>query len=160
MERLNATLLSFHGQHLSAFVVTTRPARSVRRHSAATLRALIQVRRMPAVRRLARAQAHLRRFAFWNSHGRRLRKHGFCEKQPGRLRDLLQKLHRYNGPTYNFVTLVTFFNALTSTDPTRSNPICAPRLAPKFRFASACKLGRRLGRNAGGPADSAKGPRA
>jgi hypothetical protein len=62
----------------------------VRRDSAAALRAFIQVRRMPAVRRLAHAQAHLRRFAFWNSHGRRLSKHGFREKQLGRLRDLLQ----------------------------------------------------------------------
>jgi hypothetical protein len=84
----------------------------------------------------------------------------FVKKQPGRLRDLLQRVHRYNGPTYNFVTLVTFFNVLTSTDPTRSNPICALYLARKFRFALACKLGRHLGRNAGGPADSATGPRA
>ena len=97
MWRFNANLLSFHGQHLSAFVVTTRRARSVRRHRAATLRAFIQVRRMPAVRRLARAQAHLRRFAFWNSHGKRLRKHGFREKQPGRLRDLLQKVTSSQG---------------------------------------------------------------
>jgi hypothetical protein len=84
----------------------------------------------------------------------------FVKKQPGRLRDLLQGVHRYNGPTYNFVTLVTFFNVLTSTDPARSNPIFAPRLAPRLRVASACKLGRHLGRNGGGPADSAKRPRA
>jgi hypothetical protein len=82
------------------------------------------------------------------------------KNNPDTLRDLLQRLHRYNGPTYNFITLVTFFNVLTSTDPTRSNPICASYLAQKFRFALACKLGQHLGRNAGGPADSAKGPRA
>jgi len=56
----------------------------VRRNRAATLRAFIQVRRMPAVRRLARAQAHLRRFAFWNSHVRQLKKHVFGQKQSRR----------------------------------------------------------------------------
>lgn len=35
---------------------------------APALRAFIELRRLPAVRRLARAQAHLRSFAFGNSH--------------------------------------------------------------------------------------------
>src|SRR6185369_7684623 len=68
-------------QYLSPAIVTTRRTGSVGRHRAATLRAFIQVQRMPAVRRLAGAQAHLRRFAFWNSHGCALPKHPFFEKQ-------------------------------------------------------------------------------
>ncbi len=39
------------------------------RDSAATLRALCELRTMPAVGRFASAQAHLGGFAFWNSHG-------------------------------------------------------------------------------------------
>ena len=35
---------------------------------APTLRAFIELRRLPAMRRLAGAQAHLRGFAFGNSH--------------------------------------------------------------------------------------------
>jgi len=77
-----STSLALERQHLPPTVIPARRTRSVRRHGAAALRAFIQVRRMPAVRRPACPQAHLGRFAFWNSHGRRLSKHGFCEKQP------------------------------------------------------------------------------
>jgi hypothetical protein len=40
----------------------------VGRDRAAALRAFAELRRVPAVRRFARAQAHLRGFAFWDSH--------------------------------------------------------------------------------------------
>jgi hypothetical protein len=36
--------------------------------TAATLGTLGELRRMPAVRRLARTQAHLRGLSFWNAH--------------------------------------------------------------------------------------------
>ena len=55
----------------------------MRRDGAAALRALVQLRRLPAMRRLARAQAHLRSFAFWNSHKSGTRKAGNQEKTTG-----------------------------------------------------------------------------
>ena len=55
----------------------------MRRDGAAALRAFVQLRRLPAKGRFARAQAHLRGFAFGNSHGERLRKHRFGKKQRG-----------------------------------------------------------------------------
>ena len=50
------------------------------RDRAAALTAFAQLSRMPAVCRFARAQAHLRGFAFWNSHGEAGRKARSCEK--------------------------------------------------------------------------------
>jgi hypothetical protein len=108
---------------------------------------------MPAVRSSARPQAHLRRFAFWNSHVRQLKKHVFEQKQSGRG----QKTEIVN--QFNDLTIKRF-SASTSTYPARSNPICAPGLAAQFRLALSCKLGRRRDRNADAQADSAKGPRA
>jgi preprotein translocase subunit SecG len=52
----------------------------MRRDGAAALGALVQLRRLPAMRRLAGAQAHLRSFAFGNSHKKGSRKAGFCQK--------------------------------------------------------------------------------
>jgi hypothetical protein len=52
----------------------------VRRDRAAALGALVQLRRLPPMRRLAGAQAHLRSFAFGNSHKKGSRKAGFCQK--------------------------------------------------------------------------------
>jgi hypothetical protein len=40
----------------------------MRRNGAAALRALVQMRRVPAICGFARAQPHLRSFAFWDSH--------------------------------------------------------------------------------------------
>lgn len=57
-----------HGQDLPALVVATRRAGRVPAHTSAALRALGKLRGMPAVGGLASAQAHLRGFAFWNSH--------------------------------------------------------------------------------------------
>ena len=53
----------------------------MRRRRAAALWTFVQLRRVPAIGRFAGAQAHLRRFAFWNSHVCALRKHRFSEKQ-------------------------------------------------------------------------------
>jgi hypothetical protein len=62
----------------------------VRLNRAPALRALVQHRRVPPVRRLARAQPHLGRFAFWNSHTKRATKAEKCRKAtssaaPGRI---------------------------------------------------------------------------
>ena len=108
---------------------------------------------MPAVRRSARPQAHLRRFAFWNSHVSQLKKHVFEQKQSGGGYKT-EIVNQFNDLT------IKRFSASTSTYPARSNPICAPRLAAQFRFALACKLGRRRDRNADAQAGSARGPRA
>jgi hypothetical protein len=59
----------FDGQHLPAAVIPARGAGGVRRDAAAALGALAQLGGVEAVGRLARAQAHLRGFAFWDSHG-------------------------------------------------------------------------------------------
>lgn len=63
-----STLLRFDGQDLPALVITARGAGRMRGDRAPALRAFIELRRLPAVRRLARAQAHLRSFTFGNSH--------------------------------------------------------------------------------------------
>ena len=59
---------AFNGQNLAAFIIAAGSANSMSRHGAAALGALCQLRRMPAVGRLARSQPHLRGFAFWDSH--------------------------------------------------------------------------------------------
>src|SRR5437588_8552082 len=73
-------ILSAHAQHLPPFVITARWAGGVRGDGAPALGAFIKLRRLPAVRRLARAQAHLRSFTFRNSHKKGSRKAGNWEK--------------------------------------------------------------------------------
>ena len=70
-------------QHLSALVISAGRAGGVRRDRAAALRAFVELRRLPAMRRLARAQPHLRSFAFWDSHKSEIRKAGNREKATG-----------------------------------------------------------------------------
>jgi hypothetical protein len=63
-------LFTLKRQYLSSAVVTARRASNVRGDGAPALGAFIEMRSMPAVCRFARAQSHLGRFAFWDSHGR------------------------------------------------------------------------------------------
>src|SRR2546423_2245009 len=63
-----APALSSDRQYLPAFIISAGGTSDVRWDGAAALRAFVEVRRLPAMRSLARAQAHLRSFAFWNSH--------------------------------------------------------------------------------------------
>jgi hypothetical protein len=63
-----ASLFRFDRQDLPAFVITARRTGCVRGDGASALRAFIELRRLPAVRRLPCAQPHLRSFAFGNSH--------------------------------------------------------------------------------------------
>jgi hypothetical protein len=65
-------LTCVYRQNLATLVVTTRWTGGVPTHTGAALRALGKLRSMPAVRRLAGAQAHFGGFAFWNSHKIRL----------------------------------------------------------------------------------------
>ena len=58
-------------QDLATLVIAAGRAGGVRGDGAAALRALVQLRRLPAMRSLAGAQAHLRSFAFGDSHGER-----------------------------------------------------------------------------------------
>jgi hypothetical protein len=67
--------------YLSPFVIPTRWADRVSRYAAAALRALVQLRCMPAMAGFARAQSHLRRFAFWDSHGGRIGKQELAKRQ-------------------------------------------------------------------------------
>ena len=80
-ENCSADLFPFDRQDLPAFIITARWTGAVRRNCAAALRALVQLRPVPAVCGLARAQPHLRSLAFRNSHVSRLSKHGFVKKQ-------------------------------------------------------------------------------
>lgn len=57
-----------HSEDLAALVIATRRASRVSTHTGAALRALGQLRGVPVVGGLACAQAHLRSFAFRNSH--------------------------------------------------------------------------------------------
>ena len=68
-------------QHLAALVISAGRTGGVRCDGAAALRAFVELRRLPAVRRLARAQAHLRGFAFRDSHMSRLGKQEFRKRQ-------------------------------------------------------------------------------
>ena len=65
-------LTCVYRQNLATLVITTRRTGGVPTYTGAALRALGKLWSMPAVRRLAGAQAHLRGFAFWNSHKIRL----------------------------------------------------------------------------------------
>ena len=65
-------LTCVYRQNLATLVITTRWTGGVATHTGAALRALRKLWSMPAVRRLAGAQAHLGGFAFWNSHKIRL----------------------------------------------------------------------------------------
>jgi hypothetical protein len=59
---------AFDRQNLAAFIIAARGANSMTGHRAAALRAFAKLWSMPAVGRFARAQAHLGRFAFGDSH--------------------------------------------------------------------------------------------
>lgn len=69
------------GQNLASFIVPARSARSVRSHAASALGTFIQLWRLPAVRGLARAKAHLGCFAFRNSHTSGSQKQEIMERQ-------------------------------------------------------------------------------
>ena len=58
------------GQNLTTAVVATSAAGGVRDLGAATLAACAELSGVPAVGSLARAEAHLRSLAFWDTHGR------------------------------------------------------------------------------------------
>lgn len=77
----DSTTSGADAQNLPAFVVTARRAGGMRCYRASTLRAFVQLRGLPAMRRFARAQPHLRGFAFRNSHGEREPKHRFGKRQ-------------------------------------------------------------------------------
>jgi hypothetical protein len=68
LERFEKRLSRCDGKNLTALVVSARRACRVGTDAAAALSALAQLRRVPAVRGLARPQTHLRCFSFWNSH--------------------------------------------------------------------------------------------
>ena len=55
----------------------------MRRYGAAALRALVQMRRVPAICGFARAQPHLRSFAFWDSHVSGIPKQEKVKRQQG-----------------------------------------------------------------------------
>ena len=61
--------LAFDRQHLSAFIIAAGGANRVTGNRAAALRTLAKLMSMPAVSSFARAQPHLRCFAFGDSHG-------------------------------------------------------------------------------------------
>jgi hypothetical protein len=73
-------LLSANRQNLPPFIIAAGGTGHMGRDRAAALTAFAQLSRMPAVRRFARAQPHLRGFAFWNSHGEAGMKARSCEK--------------------------------------------------------------------------------
>ena len=76
----------------------------MRRDGAPALRAFVQLRGLPAMGRFAGAQAHLRSFAFGNSHGELAMKAWFCEKTTVRV-TLLKRLHGYKGERKTDVTM-------------------------------------------------------
>ena len=73
--------LGADAEDLTAFVVAAGSAGGVRLNGAAALRALVQDRRAPAMRRFPRPQSHFRSFTLGNSHGERERKHRFGKRQ-------------------------------------------------------------------------------
>ncbi len=73
--------LGFDRQDLAALVIAARRAGRVRTHRAAALWALVELRGFPTMRSLARAQAHLGCFAFWDSHKSRIGKQGIAKPQ-------------------------------------------------------------------------------
>jgi hypothetical protein len=80
-EKLPPSLGAFDREHLPPFVITAGRTGGVRLHGAAALRAFVELRRLPAMRRLPRAQAHLRSFAFWDSHTSGLGKQEIGKRQ-------------------------------------------------------------------------------
>src|ERR1700716_1527265 len=72
--------LRANAQHLPAFVIAAGRASRMRGDGSTALRALVQLRCLPAMRGLARAQAHLRNFSFGNSHKKGSRKAGISLK--------------------------------------------------------------------------------
>ena len=70
-------------QDLPALVIPAGRASRVRSDGAAALRAFIELRRLPAMRSLARAQPHLRGFAFWDSHKSGSGKQEIAQKTTG-----------------------------------------------------------------------------
>ena len=73
-------ILCADAQHLPAFIIAARRTSCVRCDGAPALGTFIELRGLPAVRRFARAQAHLRSFTFGNSHKKGSRKAGNWEK--------------------------------------------------------------------------------
>src|SRR5438094_3214591 len=61
-------LCRFDRQDLAAFVIAARRTGGVRADAASALAAADELRGVPAIGGLARAQPHFRGFAFWNSH--------------------------------------------------------------------------------------------
>jgi hypothetical protein len=61
-------LTCVYRQNLATLVITTRRTGGVPTHTGTALRTLGKLWSMPAVRRLAGAQAHFGGFTFWNSH--------------------------------------------------------------------------------------------
>ena len=76
-----AELSAANRQDLATFVVATGGAGGMRGDGASALGALVQLRGDPAMRGLARAEAHLGGFAFWNSHTSGLGKQEISETQ-------------------------------------------------------------------------------
>jgi hypothetical protein len=87
-------LLRFDRQDLPSLIITAGGAGRVGSDAAPALRAFVQLRRVPTIGGFACAQPHLRRFTFWNSHGRPARKH-ISEKKQMAGGDSLQKLQCY-----------------------------------------------------------------
>ena len=72
---------AFDRQHLTSLIIAARRANGVTGDSAAALWALAKLRPMPTVGCFARAQPHLRGFAFRDSHASRLEKQSLPEIQ-------------------------------------------------------------------------------
>ncbi len=149
--------LRFHGQDLASFIIAAGRTGRMRSDGAAALRALVELRRPPAVRRLARAQPHLRGFAFWNSHIERLTKAGI----PGKARawpaiggdfalfdhiSLRATMDLDENETGNRARLTPARKFSFAPDPiyrARSNPVCAQVFLPWPIPAASAPLYRR-----------------
>jgi len=77
-------ILCANTKHLSAPIITAGWANRMRRHGAAALRAVPELRRMPAIRWFACAQSHRRGLTFWDDHRSGLRKQRKPKKQIAR----------------------------------------------------------------------------
>ena len=77
----NPSLLALDREDLPPLIIAASRADGVARNCAPALRTFGQLGGMPTIGRLARAQSHLGGFAFWNSHGSRLRKHSGLKRQ-------------------------------------------------------------------------------
>jgi hypothetical protein len=78
---LAAKLSAADRQDLTTLIVATGGTGGMRGDRASALGAFVQLRGDPAMRGLARAQAHLGGFAFWNSHTSGLGKQEISETQ-------------------------------------------------------------------------------